>query len=158
MTEMKWDARFMDLARLVASWSKDPSTKVGAVIVQGKNLVVSHGYNGPPGGVEDDSTIDRDTKLRRTIHAETNAILFANRNLDGCTMYVTHHPCGPCAAIITQAGIKRVVIPGGESKLSHRWASNICEADWIFKQSGVRIETIKYDEETQELHVWADES
>ena len=144
----KWDARFLELAHLVASWSKDPAKKVGAVIVRGKNLVVSHGYNGPPGGVEDDPTLDKPTKLRRTIHAETNAILFARGGTVGCTLYVTHHPCGPCAAIIAQAGIARVVIPDGESKLSHRWAADICEADWIFHQAGVRIETFKQEEET----------
>lgn len=139
---MKWHHRFMDRAHLIASWSKD-SRQVGAVIVRGKNRFVSEGYNGPPAGVEDDPNIDRATKLRRTIHAEMNAILFAQQDVSGCTIYVTHHPCGPCAAVIAQSGIKRVVIPDGESKLSHRWAADIVEADWIFKQVGIEVLTIK---------------
>lgn len=138
----KWDVRFMEMARLVASWSKDPSTKVGAVIADSKNRPVGHGFNGPPRGVADDPNIDRDTKLRRTIHAEKNAILFARSGLEGCTMYVTHHPCGPCAAFIVQAGITRVVVPAGESALGHRWAADICEAEWTFKQAGVRVDTV----------------
>ena len=138
----KWDSRFMSMARLVASWSKDPSKKVGAVIVDSKNRVVSLGYNGPPRGVEDDPSVNRDTKLRRTIHAEGNAILFAQGGTEGCTLYVTHHPCGPCAAIIIQAGIVRVVIPDGEGTLSHRWKADICEAAWMLGQAGVTIETI----------------
>ena len=138
----KWDERFMSMAALVASWSKDPSTKVGAVVVDDKNRVVSLGYNGPPRGVEDDPSIDRETKLRRTIHAEKNAILFAQGGAAGCTLYVTHHPCGPCAAVIAQAGITRVVIPEGESTLSHRWAADICEAAWIFEQAGVVLQAV----------------
>lgn len=138
----KWDKRFMEMAVMVASWSKDPSTKVGAVIVDRNNRVVSLGYNGPPRGVEDDPSVDRDTKLRRTIHAEKNAILFARGETSGCTIYVTHHPCGPCAAFITQAGIARVVIPVGESTLSHRWAADICEAARTFEQAGVHLQTV----------------
>lgn len=141
----KWDKRFMDMAFLVASWSKDPSTKVGAVIVDTNNRVVSLGYNGPPRGVEDDATIDRDTKLRRTIHAEKNAILFARGGTAGCTLYVTHHPCGPCAAVIAQVGIDRVVIPSGESTLSHRWAADICEAARMFHQAGVLLQTVEVE-------------
>lgn len=134
-----WDQRLMQKARLVASWSKD-STKVGAVIVEEKNRAVSEGYNGPPRGVPDVPT-DRATKLRRTIHAEVNAILFARRALDGCTLYVTHHPCGPCAAIIAQSGISRVVVPK-ENGLSDKWAEDIAEAKWIFNQAGIKLESI----------------
>lgn len=139
----KWDYRFLDMARLVASWSKDPTTKVGAVIVDDKNRIVSLGYNGPPRGVEDDPIVDRDTKLKRTIHAETNAVLFTQRDVSGMTMYVTHHPCGPCAALIAQAGISRVVIPEAGPKLSQAWSEDIKEAQWIFEQAGITLERIK---------------
>lgn len=136
----KWDDRFISMATLVSSWSKD-NTKVGAVIGDSKNRVVSVGYNGPPMGVGDDPKITRETKLRRTIHAEANAILFARRSLEGCTLYVTHHPCGPCAAIIAQSGISRVVVPR-ESGLSDKWAEDIAEAKWIFNQAGIKLESI----------------
>lgn len=135
----KWDTRGMEVAKLAASWSKDPSTKVGSSIFDGKR-VVSTGYNGPPSGVPDVPT-DRDTKLRRTIHAEVNSILFARRTLEGCTLYVTHHPCGPCAAIIAQSGISRVVVPK-ENGLSANWDEDIAEAKWIFNQAGIKLESI----------------
>lgn len=68
----KWDHRFAGLVTLVASWSKDPSSQVGAAIVDAKNRVVSLGFNGFPRAVAD-APVDRDEKLRRTIHAEENA-------------------------------------------------------------------------------------
>lgn len=85
----KWDARHLEMAHHVSAWSKDPSTKVGARITDSRNRVISEGFNGPPRGVQDDPTVDRETKLRRTIHAERNAILFARQALTGTTLYVT---------------------------------------------------------------------
>ena len=104
-----WHKRFLTLAEHIAGWSKDPSTKVGAVIVDQQRRIVSTGYNGFPQGVVDNPQLPRERKLMRTLHAEANAILFAKRDLSGCTIYVTHHPCAHCAAMIIQAGIKRVV-------------------------------------------------
>ena len=108
---LKWDQRFMDLAALVANWSKDPSTKVGAVIVRPDRTIVSVGYNGFPRGVWDDSNklSDRNEKYPRTVHAEANAILTANESVKDCTLYVTPlFPCATCAGLIIQAGIKEV--------------------------------------------------
>lgn len=135
---MTWTSWAMDLARHSASRSKDASTKVGAVIMDG-NRVVSMGYNGPPAGV-DDAPTDRATKLMRTIHAELNAVLFAKRNLDGCTIYVTHHPCAQCAAVIAQTGITRVVY---DNEMSDKWEDDTKEARWIFNQRGITLERIK---------------
>ena len=103
-----WHKRFFDLADLVGSWSKDPSTKVGAVIVRPDRTIASVGYNGFPRGVEDVYTT-REAKLLRTVHAEANAILAAQESLRGYTLYVTPlHPCANCAAFIIQSGIKEV--------------------------------------------------
>ena len=103
-----WHKRFFDLADLVGSWSKDPSTKVGAAIVRPDRTIASVGYNGFPRGVEDVYTT-RDAKLLRTVHAEANAILAAQEPLRGYTLYVTPlHPCANCAAYIIQSGIKEV--------------------------------------------------
>lgn len=129
----KWDQRFLDMAALVASWSKDASTQVGAVIVDAKNRVVSVGYNGFPRGVED-VALDRDEKLRRTIHAEENALLFARSHVEGCTVYVTHHPCSKCAAKLIQSGIARVVY---RSPMSEKWAEEVASADAMFEESSV---------------------
>ncbi len=86
----KWAKRFYQMAELVASWSKDPSTQVGAVITK-QNRIVSVGFNGYPHGVSDSvDTDERELKYLKTLHAEENAILFSKRDLDGCDIWVTH--------------------------------------------------------------------
>jgi dCMP deaminase len=131
------------MAHEVAKWSKDPSTQVGARITRGK-ILVSEGFNGPPAGMQDDPTISREAKLRRTIHAERNAVLFAQRDLSGCTIYVTHHPCSQCAALISQAGITRVVCPRPAPDFATRWAEDITEAQSIFRDTGVTLELVEW--------------
>jgi dCMP deaminase len=106
-----WHDRFFEMARMVGSWSKDPSTQVGAVIVRPDRTIASVGYNGFPRGVEDTphKLEDRPAKYLRTVHAEANAILSAREPLHGCTLYVTPlHPCANCAGLIIQAGIVSV--------------------------------------------------
>ncbi len=107
----KWDRRAIDMAALVASWSKDPSTKVGAVIMRPDKTIASVGYNGLPQGVADDERLeDKGWKHAVVRHAEENAIAFAREPLHGYTLAVTPlHPCSRCAGAITQAGIARVV-------------------------------------------------
>ena len=138
----KWHYRHMAAAELVASWSKDPSTKVGARIVDAQHRVISEGFNGPPRGVNDDPNIDRETKLRRTIHAEKNAILFARQDLTGTTLYVTHYPCAQCAALIVQAGITEVVTYAPEPSFHERWRGDIEEAERIFREAKVCVGTL----------------
>lgn len=134
----KWDARFLDLATLVAGWSKDPSTQVGAVIVDTDKRIVSAGFNGFPRGVEDDE-VDRDVKLLRTIHAEENALLFARRDVTGMTAYVTRPPCARCAAKLVQSGISRVVYSLPPVDFVERWAAEMKEAQTMFTQAGVTV-------------------
>lgn len=135
----KWTTRFLDMAALVASWSKDPGTKVGAAIVDDKQRVVSVGFNGFPRGVIDRS-VSRDTKLARTIHAEANAILFANRPLAGCTLYVTHPPCSHCSALIVQSGIEKVVYKEPDADFMERWGDSVTESAAMFGEAGVVLE------------------
>lgn len=123
-----WDRRFLDMAARVAEWSKDPRRRVGAIIVDAKNRVVSTGYNGLPRGVDDSPAIlaNQEEKLRRIIHAEANALLFAHRSVEGCTIYTTYPPCAQCAAMLIQAGIARVVHPLDVERSPRRaadWAS-----------------------------------
>jgi dCMP deaminase len=108
---MKWDYRFLDLAEFISSWSKDPSTKVGAVIVDENNRIVSVGYNGFPKHIDDNDRLkERDIKYNIIVHGEINAILFANKSVEGCTLYTyPFMPCPRCAGLIIQSGIKRVV-------------------------------------------------
>jgi dCMP deaminase len=135
----KWDERFLKLAELVATWSKDPSTQVGAVIVDNQNRIVSTGFNGFPRGIFDDSEVTRDVKLMRTIHAETNALLFAQRDVSGMTIYVTHHPCANCAAKIIQSGITRVVVTKLDDNFDARWDGQITEALKMFNEAFVQV-------------------
>ena len=110
----KWDKRWLRMAREIASWSKDPSSKIGSVAVK-DNRLVAHGYNGFPSVVEDRSEWlhDRDTKLRMMIHAEMNLILDASRtarSLEGSTVYVYGlPPCSRCATHLLGAGVVRIV-------------------------------------------------
>lgn len=133
-----WDGRFLEMAALVATWSKDPSTQVGAVITRGK-FVVSLGFNGHPAGIEDSAARlnDREMKYRTIIHAEMNAILSARQPLDGCTLYVVPFmPCSNCGAVIVQAGIKRVVTYHNDNE---RWAESFEITRGIFAEAGVEL-------------------
>ena len=139
----KWAQRFFQLAELVGSWSKDPSTQVGAVITQG-NRVVSLGFNGYPHGVSDRAdTDDRDMKYAKTIHAEENAILFAKRDLANCEIWVTHFPCPNCAAKIIQTGITVVHCPAQTSDFLSRWGEKITISESMFVEAGVQVHWVK---------------
>ena len=107
----KWADRFLALAEHVAEWSQDPSTKVGAVIVDNKKRVVSMGYNGFPRGVKDCPERYNNSEMKHLFvsHAERNAIDNAPNSVEGCTMYVQLLPCNECAKSIIQSGIKKVI-------------------------------------------------
>ena len=138
-----WDGNFLDLASHVSKWSKDPSTKVGAVIVRPDNSVASLGYNGFPRRVDDAEArlADRPTRLLMTVHAEVNAILSSYERLQGCTLYVSpFFPCANCAAAVIQAGIVRVVTWLGVAKEAEaRWVEHAYVARLMFAEAGVEI-------------------
>lgn len=111
-----WDEYFMGIAVLAAKRSKDPSTQVGACIVDKDNVIVSTGYNGFPMGCSDDEfPWERDgefgeTKYPFVVHAELNAILNSHgKNLVGTRIYVDLFPCNECAKAIIQSGIREVI-------------------------------------------------
>lgn len=136
---MNWNDYFMGLAQAAAAKSKDPSSKVGAVIVDMNRRIVSIGYNGPPRGTNDNYAYSsREVKLRRVLHAEENAILFAGRPLRGCAIYCTHHPCAHCAALICQVGIVEVYCPQVDSGFAARWEADITCASAMFMEVGVQ--------------------
>lgn len=136
----KWHLRFLRLAREVASWSKDPSTKVGCVIVDQSRRVVSLGFNGLPAGMRDtaERLLDRDLKLALTIHAEENALLFAGRPVHGCTAFVTRHPCASCAAKLIQSGIG-AVIHLSNPDFDRRWADNLAISGQALAEAGIPV-------------------
>ncbi len=143
----KWQKRFFDLARLVATWSKDPSSQVGAVIVDDKKRIVSVGFNGLPIGVEDtkERLENREIKYELIVHAEANAILTAPKSVAGCTIYVYPYlPCSRCAGAIIQSGIKRVVVE--DRPIPERWQANFELAKRILTEAGVEIDIVPVDE------------
>ena len=141
--QAEWDRRFLKIAREVATWSKDPSTQVGAVIVDQDQRVVSLGYNGLPRGVSDSRDLldDRVAKYATVIHAEQNALLFAARPVAGCTCYTWPlPPCAHCAALLIQAGITDVVAPLAVSEdLERRWGASLDLTRDLFREADVDL-------------------
>lgn len=106
---MNWNEYFTDLSEAVSKKSKDPSTKVGAVIVDQNNTVVSVGYNGFVQGCDESKlSWERPHKYLYVIHAEMNALLFAKRDLRGTKMFLTDAPCDNCLKHCLQAGIREI--------------------------------------------------
>lgn len=137
----KWDQRFLDLAEHVATWSKDPSTKVGAVVVNKKKQVIGLGFNGFPRGVFDDDNRyeDKQTKYLFVSHAERNALDNSFADTDGCTIYTTLFPCNECAKGIIQKGIKRIVSPRPDMSKPF---CNFPVSELMFRESGVKVDFI----------------
>jgi len=136
----KWDTRFLGLAAHISAWSKDPSSQVGAVITEGKRIV-SLGYNGFATGVEDkpERLSDRQCKLNLTIHAEENAMIFAKRDLTGCTVYITHPPCPRCASKLIQEEVSRVVYISPSADFLSRWAGDLRLSHEMYQEAGVAV-------------------
>lgn len=135
----KWDRRFLALAEHIAQWSKDPSTKTGAVIVDSFNRIVSVGYNGFPRGVKDSSERldNRETKYKIIVHCERNALLFTHTSVEGCRLYTwPFMSCATCAAMVIQAGITEVIAPVSDNP---RWIDDFNLAQQLFNEAGVKV-------------------
>jgi len=143
-----WDQRFMNMAQLISLWSKDPSSKIGAVIVNDDKRILATGYNGFPRGIEDteERLNNRDEKYPRIVHAEMNALMNALYNGVGvkdATLYVFGLPvCPDCTKSVIQAGIKRVVIPY-PIEVPGKWKQVWDDRSHpMFKEAGVRVDYI----------------
>lgn len=141
-----WDARFLLLARHIAQWSKDPSTKVGCVVVGPDREIRSTGFNGFPRGIADSSERlqDRERKYPLVCHAEENAIMHAARigvALKGCVAYVTWPPCTRCARSLVQAGISEIAYPAGLA-IPERWQEDFGISNQMLAEAGLRVRTI----------------
>lgn len=136
---LTWNDYYFSLCDANAAKSKDPSTKVGAVIVRPDRTIASMGWNGFPRGVED-AYEDREHKLLRTVHAELNAILNARESLHGYSIYVSPlFPCSNCAAAIIQCGITCVVARMGKPR--EEWAKSFQASREMFRQARIDFET-----------------
>ncbi len=141
-----WDEYFMGIAIYSSMRSKDPSTQVGACIVDGENKVVSIGYNGMPIGCDDDCLPwgkgdGLDNKYLYVCHAEFNAILNTRdgSHLKGCKVYVTLFPCNECAKAIIQTGIKEIIY--ADDKYDNTVATQASKK--MFEMAGVKYRPYK---------------
>jgi dCMP deaminase len=139
-----WNNRFMGMAELIAQWSKDPSTKVGCVVVNDSRQILTTGYNGFPRGVRDDARLDdREQKYPIICHAEENAIVqaaFTGISIRGAAMYATLHPCARCARLIVQAGIEDVYT---REEVPERWAEDARLARLLIGEAGGRVHFVE---------------
>jgi len=146
-TTNKWHWRYMELARAVAQWSKDPSSKIGSVAVGAKGQILSQGYNGFPRGIEDttERLMNRPVKYQYVVHAEMNVIYNATYNgisLDQSVLYVWGLPiCSDCAKGIIQVGIREVywccdkIIPDN-------WKDSMDLTASMFQEVGIKFERL----------------
>ena len=139
----KWDQRYLELAQHISEWSKDPSTKIGAVAIGDHGQVLSQGYNGFPRGINDDDfrLAVREVKYKYIVHAEMNAIYNASFNgvsLAGSTMYVHGLPCcSECAKGLIQVGVKRIVM--GVKDIPAKWQESWQLSKSMFEEAEVEI-------------------
>jgi len=142
----KWDMRFIELARHISGWSKDPSTKVGCVVVGEDREIRSTGFNGFPRGIDDDPErlADREKKYPLICHAEENAIMHAARigvSLKDSTAYVTWPPCSRCARSLIQAGIREVVYSSNE-EIPERWLEDFEISTSMLAEANVLVRSV----------------
>ena len=143
----KWDQRFLKLAEDVASWSKDPSRKIGAVAIGAKGQVLAQGYNGFPRGIDDSEERynDRERKYELVVHAEMNVIYnatYSGVSLDGATLYVSGLPvCSDCAKGIVQVGIKRVIMR--DMEIPDSWQESWRKTQEMFDETGIQFKFVK---------------
>jgi dCMP deaminase len=141
-----WDRKFLELTANIASFSKDPSTQVGSIIVNSQRRIISTGYNGLPRNIPDSIEILNDRKLKYPVivHAEDNAFCYAkeyNLDVSGCTIFTwPFMPCIPCGDLIIKNGIKRVVAPVSDNP---RWTTHFEELKVTLKK--YNIELFLYD-------------
>ena len=145
-----WDRYFLEICRVVASRSKDPSTQIGAVIVGPAHEIRSTGYNSLPRRVRDDipERLERPTKYLWIEHAERNAIYNAARAgtpLEDCTLYAELTPCMDCARAIVQAGIVAVVLDEErvERYSSEQYNPHFALVAELFKEAGITMRTVR---------------
>ena len=139
----KWDQRFLNLATEISTWSKDPSTKVGCVVVGEDREIRSTGFNGFPRGIEDrpERLEDREQKYPLICHAEENAIMQAARigvSLKNCIAYVTWPPCSRCARSLIQSGVREIVYPA-ECTIPDRWREDFVVASSMIEEARLII-------------------
>lgn len=148
MYSSNWDIRFLNLAGHISTWSKDPSTKVGACAIDPENKnILGVGYNGFPRGIRDDSRLDQKvTKYPLIVHAEMNVIFNAAINgvsLRGASLYIYGlPPCSECTKGIIQSGVKRVVMPSLDywSDIKQNWLDSWELSKQLYNEADIVVD------------------
>lgn len=147
--QKRWDERYVNLAREVATWSKDPSTKVGAVLVRPNNSVASTGFNGFPPGHDDSPELygNRAYKYDHVVHAEVNALQFSEGAAKGATLYTSFPPCPACVSHAAASGVVRMVSPpinteGRNREWVWEWEQNVRTSLKLAARYGIALEVL----------------
>lgn len=146
---IKWDKRYLEIAKTVSSWSKDPSTCVGAVLVR-DGQIISQGYNGFPRGLCDEPGLYRskEFKYQHIVHAEENCIynaVYNNTPIKNSKIYITGLPiCHNCAKVIIQCGIREVII---DSLPNKNWQESAVIAAKMLNECNVKYSIINIEKE-----------
>ena len=147
--QRKWDLRYLELATLVGTWSKDPSTKVGAILVRPNNSIAATGFNGFPPGHDDSPELylDREYKYKHVVHAEMNALTFHGQPAPGFTLYTSFPCCPDCVQVAASRGVTRIVQPslpmlGRGPDWIRQWRQRMVEAAERARVVGVEMEVI----------------
>lgn len=145
----KWDKRYMDLAKQVGTWSKDPSKQIGAIAIGSKGQVLAQGYNGFPRGIDDNESRlnTKETKYKYVVHAEMNLIYNATFNgisLNGSTVYVSGLPvCSECAKGLIQVGVKQVVMSKDSlEEADEKWLDSFELTIALLNEAGIHWKTV----------------
>jgi len=139
----EWQAYFLTFAQVAGLKSKDPSTKVGAVLVRPDKTIASTGYNGFPKRLPDtpEHLLDRNEKMLRTVHAEQNALRRCpDHSTEGYTLVTTRYPCAMCALEIIDYGIANVLVIVDDANFMERWGAALVDSMRLFKEAGVNVE------------------
>ena len=150
MFNQKWDLRFLELSKNISYWSKDPSTKVGSIIVDQNRRIISTGYNGFPQKIDDREDLynNREIKYEMILHAEENAIIFSNQKLTDCIIYTYPlSPCSKCSSKIIQSGITEVVSVFSNDK---RWKKSLELSNFMLTEAGISFRIYK----DEKLYYW----
>lgn len=140
---MNWNEYYIKIAKVISEKSKDPSTKVGCVIVSTNNEPISFGYNGFIAKCDEKfMSLEKPQKDYLEIHAEMNALIFAKRDLKGATVYVTHASCENCLKHLAQAGIKRIVYEKSNTNLKFINQERLDIIERILKATGIVMENV----------------
>lgn len=153
----KWDYRYLEMAQLVSTWSKDPSTKTGAVIVRPNRSVASVGFNGFPRKMNDNPELyaNREEKYSRIVHCEMNAMMYVNdESLEGYTLYTWPFiSCDRCFVHMVQAGITRFVAPCATEEQLTRWGDAFERVRGYGREAGVEIVEVPLEQLVVPLNV-----